>query len=565
MRQIVQAFLFSLIIVPLRAETGNALNAARMSEVCTDMVFLDGCTDVTACNYDDAATVDDGSCVYPDFGYDCLGASICTGCTPEFLTDLSSYHVACVGDFPNAPNSDAVAINPCTGDSLNVASVQVDLTHAYVSNAGYTANGAGPDGALRIFGLTALGYANSDYFSESYPFILNRFENGVAMISGHVTNNNDSSLGWVVRMVFQDAQNAELWLEANSSNSLMASYGCEIDTANTEVYALKADQSYLTGTGGYAGAYLTLSHMPVNLNKRFQLGTGGNTFNCNYGFGGWFAWQGQIWGNNVMGMSGDLILDLSADGNSTLTCGEEQVAHVYDALNTSCGTATRLIEVVSREDTIAPTWANTTCPFLADSTYMLCADPESGQVTIPDACEGVFEDNCGGVLDLTFIETGWPTVTDGSEWFTILRDYSASDCTGNIGSWMYSLSFEGAVCPVPPLLGSYPTVEQERFVVTDPPAENRMWANVPGVQTRLFPNPGRQMSQLVFFPAALGQYHIQVRNTAGKHVIPLQTIRAEALTALSLELRCGNLPSGIYSIEISGPTETLSLRWMVVH
>jgi hypothetical protein len=32
-----------------------------------------GCLDATACNYSEEATYDDGSCAYPEFGYDCLG------------------------------------------------------------------------------------------------------------------------------------------------------------------------------------------------------------------------------------------------------------------------------------------------------------------------------------------------------------------------------------------------------------------------------------------------------------------------------------------------------------
>ena len=32
-----------------------------------------GCTDSTACNYNEAATDEDGSCAYGDFGYDCDG------------------------------------------------------------------------------------------------------------------------------------------------------------------------------------------------------------------------------------------------------------------------------------------------------------------------------------------------------------------------------------------------------------------------------------------------------------------------------------------------------------
>ncbi|MFZ8836060.1 MAG: hypothetical protein ACO2XQ_03360, partial [Flavobacteriales bacterium] len=35
-----------------------------------------GCTDATACNYDAGATYDDGSCAYPELGYDCAGECV---------------------------------------------------------------------------------------------------------------------------------------------------------------------------------------------------------------------------------------------------------------------------------------------------------------------------------------------------------------------------------------------------------------------------------------------------------------------------------------------------------
>jgi hypothetical protein len=35
-----------------------------------------GCTDVAACNYDPTATLNDGSCSYPDYGYDCFGVCV---------------------------------------------------------------------------------------------------------------------------------------------------------------------------------------------------------------------------------------------------------------------------------------------------------------------------------------------------------------------------------------------------------------------------------------------------------------------------------------------------------
>lgn len=48
---------------------------------------LDGCTDSTACNYDDAATTDDGSCTYAAANFDCDGNCLSTPTT--FNVDMS--------------------------------------------------------------------------------------------------------------------------------------------------------------------------------------------------------------------------------------------------------------------------------------------------------------------------------------------------------------------------------------------------------------------------------------------------------------------------------------------
>ena len=40
------------------------------------VVFVDGCTDMAACNYDMDANNDDGSCVYPEENFDCDGNCI---------------------------------------------------------------------------------------------------------------------------------------------------------------------------------------------------------------------------------------------------------------------------------------------------------------------------------------------------------------------------------------------------------------------------------------------------------------------------------------------------------
>jgi len=54
---------------------GVCLNDADLDGVC-DEFEVAGCTDDSACNFDEAATDDDGSCTYPDAGYDCDGVCL---------------------------------------------------------------------------------------------------------------------------------------------------------------------------------------------------------------------------------------------------------------------------------------------------------------------------------------------------------------------------------------------------------------------------------------------------------------------------------------------------------
>ena len=108
-------------------------------------------------------------------------------------------------------------------------------------------------------------------------------------------------------------QTAETWLNESPGHDLMTAFGCDADTASWITYRMANSQSYLIGSGGYDGSWLQLSHMPFNESKRFQLGQGGNGVNCEYGLGGWFAWEGEVLGQSVMGLAGDLVVDLGAD------------------------------------------------------------------------------------------------------------------------------------------------------------------------------------------------------------------------------------------------------------
>ena len=48
-----------------------------------------GCIDASACNYDSLANTDNGSCIYPEEGYDCDGNAVCNYASVDFVGNES--------------------------------------------------------------------------------------------------------------------------------------------------------------------------------------------------------------------------------------------------------------------------------------------------------------------------------------------------------------------------------------------------------------------------------------------------------------------------------------------
>ncbi|MDC0600732.1 hypothetical protein OAO65_05460, partial [Flavobacteriales bacterium] len=80
-----------------------------------DYTSCEGCTDDAACNYDDEATVDNGSCTYPDSGVDCDG---------NCLTDTDGDGICDPFDPCNEPDTDVVVL-PVIPNTL-IANVTLD-------------------------------------------------------------------------------------------------------------------------------------------------------------------------------------------------------------------------------------------------------------------------------------------------------------------------------------------------------------------------------------------------------------------------------------------------------
>ena len=113
------------------------------------------CTDATACNYNENATVDDGSCTYAAENYDCDG-----NCLPE-LADCAgvcagdnSTYATCCGLAPNADCSD-----DCYTDTEETCCAQSEVDDCGICNG---------DGSSCATAFTfALSGSSSDFLNTS--------------------------------------------------------------------------------------------------------------------------------------------------------------------------------------------------------------------------------------------------------------------------------------------------------------------------------------------------------------------------------------------------------------
>jgi hypothetical protein len=427
-----------------------------------DFTSCAGCIVLEACNYDDTATIPDvDSC---DF-ISCLGCPApsacnynpdaplndfftCEYCEFEFV-NADDYTVECEGDLPVACGGDVSVTSTCSVDALDVSCILAEnITGEATAYSATTAMGDGPDGAFRLYGASAQGVADSDFFMEdpANPLQLVHYENGVAILTGSIMSDVNPAQRFDVFVTFNEGQNADAWLAEDSNHGLLVAFGCEPSVE--DVFTLKSDQSYLVGQGDYEGDMIALSHMPVSQNKRFQLGLGGNSHNCNFGFGGWFAWSGTLLNTPAGGMSGDIIVDLAPDASfASAECGSESVSIFYTAIESSCDYVETHVQTVTRMDTEAPEFTEAPADLTAECDNVpTVSDLEdlllSGELVALDACEA-------GDEALTYSYDGevmTPTNCDSE--YTLARTWSVMDCTGNASSYTQIITVEDTTAPV---------------------------------------------------------------------------------------------------------------------
>ena len=385
-------------------------------------------------------------------------------CPLVWTQTLSDSSVECIDDLPTtceeylsyAEAEGLAAINACTSqevalsvcfplasgsEALDVVVCQATTAKrdAALAEGEYDAN----DGALRLYGLSAMGLADSDYFVED-PSNPLTFEHAADSRSARLTGTVHCVLNpnqiFHVDARFVNEDNAADWLAEDPNHSLLIADDptqsgfqmCDVDTSAISVFDMQV-LSRLTGAGDYEGT-LFLDHMPMSYSKRFQLGVGANNHNCNQGFGGWFRWEGELNGEDVSGLSGDIVVDLEC-GTNDAEC-DEYAQFIFEAID-ECGRILSQLITVERNDVTPPSIVDGP----ADMTV------ECGNVPAMEGAEAISAtDNCPGDLDIT---DGEEIRYDGAcpQTYILERRWTVTDICGNASVHVQVVQVQDTTAP----------------------------------------------------------------------------------------------------------------------
>ena len=168
---------------------------------------------------------------------------------------------------------------------------------------GETCNGYDPH-SLRIFALPG----GAELYTAAGPGLVSNNADGTLTLTQSVVAHDGTSAGWDISVTYGAALGWDDWNSQAFPTGYKRDCGDLIDDHENWEYRI-LESGTLMGTGDYAGSELDLSHAPSNNYYACQFGLGANNMNNEYGYSGWFTYNGSFDGNSIMG-SGDLFGDL---------------------------------------------------------------------------------------------------------------------------------------------------------------------------------------------------------------------------------------------------------------
>jgi len=327
---------------------------------------------------------------------------------PVFTVAPANASYQCVEEVPAMGSASAM---DCNG--FEVSNGFESHTGGDTSNCVLTTPvGPGPDWSVWLNGLAVAGLQANDYYrwvagTTSMSF----YDDGTAYLEGEVVNMTNNGQKWQVEFWMQNGSDWSDWSSMGRSYKDDLGLGSPYYTS-WSYYELVPVLSHMTGLGANAGSELYLSHQPSNYYFGFQFGQGANNRNANHGGSGWFYYWGNIGSQDVEG-HGDVTTDKDCTPNNPdVTCVDE-LTRVWTAVD-DCGNVSRHTQVITVNDTTAPTFENcpdamtincTETPVPVDPATLIATDNCSGDVTISLVGEGVYEiiNPCYATMTYTYL------------------------------------------------------------------------------------------------------------------------------------------------------------------
>ncbi|MFK8006549.1 MAG: SdrD B-like domain-containing protein, partial [Saprospiraceae bacterium] len=205
-------------------------------------------------------------------------------------------------------------------------------------------NNHGPDadGGERLvwFEIESLGDEKRTYSVVNNSSKIVEYIDGTALITGQVEQLGNISNKWEYHVRLVNKRNWSEW-SALGRDYKPGVAGTDHTTWN--YYEVDNSDSYFTGLGGHAGQSLTITHNPGSFEFGFQLGTGANLKNTNYGLSGWFLFDGAFDGHGDFngnldncGLDSPMCLEFDAsksDANFGQNNGKIVVTNLDEAAN----------------------------------------------------------------------------------------------------------------------------------------------------------------------------------------------------------------------------------------
>ena len=147
-----------------------------------------------------------------------------------------------------------------------------------------------------------------DEFYTTIDGMVTTYLDGTRHVEMTTVASSNPNAGWTVIADFSADMTWTEWDGQAGYHSFKSD--CGLGDHTLWHYSILQASSQLIGWGDYAGSELSMSHQPSNQYFGFQLGEGANNKNGEFGFSGWFYYNGTFNGETIMG-SGDLFGDLN--------------------------------------------------------------------------------------------------------------------------------------------------------------------------------------------------------------------------------------------------------------